>query len=110
MFKCLFQSAPISGKSPSSGKKTLPPKFFTTRSVVLNNDTTSTYLPVCPRVFVKSPQLFIVVTRFHPLFNLWPVTLDPLINLFSCQDVSPIQGKDGPLGYQLLGKQAVIPR
>ena len=67
-------------------------------------------LPVCPRVFVKVPQLFVVVSRFHPLFNMWPVTLDPLINLFSCQDVSPIEGKDGTLGDQLLGKQAVIPR
>ena len=67
-------------------------------------------LPVCPRVFVKIPQLFVVVSRFHPLFNMWPVTLDPLINLFSCQDVSSIEGKDGTLGDQLLGKQAVIPR
>ena len=67
-------------------------------------------LPVCPRVFVKIPQLFVVVSRFHPLFNMWPVTLDPLINLFSCQDVSPIEGEDGTLGDQLLGKQAVIPR
>ena len=86
-------------------------KIFSKTTVIdLSFNSDLILLPVCPRVFVKIPQLFVVVSRFHPLFNMWPVTLDPLINLFSCQDVSPIEGKDSTFGDQLLGKQAVIPR